>query len=305
MKVLVTGATGFLGKSVVSHAVEAGHDVVALIRPCSSLPDDGTFSSARQIRGDLRRSGTWQAELESVDTVIHCAAATSGDIAEQLIGSLVATENLLNAVPESLERFVHISSFSVYDYSSPGLFGKLDEETPLEAQPLKRDAYTFAKLAQERLVSTHCEMHAIPLAIARPGAIDGPGKDWDHGRALKLGHLDLIFAPFTKMRLVEVEACAKAIVAMLDLPAERVEVRNLLDQKQPTYLQFYLRARRNGAKLGIPVPVPYFMVRLLGGLARMASLVFFKGNARLPEWLDGRRQQARWRPLRCRSVAID
>jgi len=54
--------------------------------------------------------------------------------------------------------------------------------------------------------------------------------------------------------------------------------------------------------VGLAVPVPYLAVRALGALAWLASKTFFRGRARLPEWLDLPRQQVRWRPIRYRNA---
>jgi UDP-glucose 4-epimerase len=302
MKVLVTGAGGFLGRAVVSEALAAGHTVRAMHRP-ASLPPAGTLPAGVElVTGDLRQPGSWRDALEDLDAVIHCAAAASGDLPTQLAGTVLATENLLAALPGGLRRFVHISSFSVYDFAAPRWPAVLGEGTPLEPRPLRRDAYTQTKLQQERMVRTFCAAQGIPLAVLRPGAIYGPGKHWDFGKALSFGPFDLIFAPLSRMRLIHVRNCAAAIVAALEQPDARETVVNLVDDEQPTHWGYHRRARRAGARVGLAVPVPYLAVRALGGLAWLASKAFFHGRARLPEWLDLPRQQVRWRPMRYRNT---
>lgn len=298
MRVLVTGAGGFLGRAVVEAASEAGHQVLAMHRPANLPRQDKQAAGVTVIAGDLRQAGNWQAAVAEADAVIHCAAAASGDLATQLAGTVLATENLLAAMPEGLKRFVHVSSFSVYDFSAPGMGGKLDENTPLEPRPLRRDAYTQTKLQQETMVRDHCRARGVPLAVIRPGAIYGPGKDWDYGRAMRVAGLDLIFAPLSPMRLVHVTNCAEAIVAAIDRPDGGETILNLVDDEQPAHWGFHRRARRAGAAVGLGIPVPYLAVRALGGAAWAASKLFFKGKARLPEWLDLPRQQVRWRWLR-------
>jgi 2-alkyl-3-oxoalkanoate reductase len=297
MKVFVTGAAGFLGTATAKAAAAAGHEVSAMHRPSSTL----AFSGVAPVAGDLRQPGSWRESLADCDAVIHCAAAASGDLATQLAGTVLATENLLAALPAGLTRFVHVSSFSVYDFGEPRWFGSLDEGTAIESSPARRDVYTQTKLLQEELVRRHCREHGIPLVIVRPGAIYGPGKDWDFGRAMKLGKFDLIFAPSSRMRLVHVEDCARALVTALDAELEGELVVNVVGDDQPSHWGFHRRARRAGAPVGIPVPVPYPLVRALGGAAWLASRMFFGGKARLPETLDLPRQQVRWRNLRYSS----
>ena len=302
MKVLVTGAGGFLGRAVVAEAVAAGHEVKAMHRP-ASLPQAGAVpAGVTVVPGDLRQPGIWRDALGDVDAVIHCAAAASGDIATQLAGTVLATENLLAALRTGPKRFVHVSSFSVYDFGAPRWPAVLDESTPLERRPLRRDPYTQTKLQQEQMVREFCSAKGISLAVLRPGAIYGPGKDWDFGKALSLGPFDLIFAPFSRMRLIHVRNCAAAIVAALEKPEAGETIVNLVDDEQPTHWGYHHRSRRAGAPVGLAVPIPYLAVRALGALAWGASRTFFRGRARLPEWLDLPRQEVRWRPMRYRNA---
>lgn len=296
MKVLVTGATGFLGSEVVAAALAAGHDVLALRRPVASPSPVVSTDRLAWLSADLRQPGALSESLIDVEAVIHCASATSGDLSTQLAGTVLATENLLASLPEGLKRFVHVSSFSVYDFDKPS--GILSEDTQLECHPLRRDAYTQTKLIQERLVRDFASDQQVPLVVARPGAIFGPGKTWDYGSGVVFKRLDFIFAPLAKMRLIHVENCADALIAALTAPTEGVLVVNLVDEEQPSHWRFHQLARRAGAPTGIGIPIPYVLVLGLGAAARIASWLFFDGRARLPELLDPPRQRVRWRPLR-------
>lgn len=298
MKVFVTGAGGFLGRAVVAAAAEAGHQVLALVRPGAFPGVVPLPAGVTAVAGDLRQDGSWTEALTTADAVIHCAAAAGGDLPTQLAGTVLATENLMAALPASLQRLVHVSSFSVYDFDAPRWPGRLDEGTPLEKAPARRDAYTQTKLLQERLVREHAAARGTPLIVIRPGAIYGPGKDWDWGRALRIGPFDAIFAPFSRMRLIHVANCADAIVAALASHAAEPVTVNLVDPEQPSHWHYHRLARRGGAETGIPLPVPYVVVLALGWAARLADRLFFGGRARLPELLDPPRQRVRWRALR-------
>src|SRR5882672_273429 len=151
MNVLVTGATGFLGRHVVAEALSRGHTVRAVVRPTS---DANQLDRAVEcVRVDLRSPRGLVESCRGVDAVIHCAAAKSGDFYAQFAGTVLATENLLKAMKEAgVKHIVAISSLSVYDYKNLWSFQRLDELSPLELNPQERDEYAQTKLLQENLV---------------------------------------------------------------------------------------------------------------------------------------------------------
>ena len=77
MKVLVSGAGGFLGQQVVERLLKSGHDVRAIVRPAASAPQ--WLGNVEICRADLRISNNLGSLFKGIDAVVHLAAATSGD----------------------------------------------------------------------------------------------------------------------------------------------------------------------------------------------------------------------------------
>ena len=129
MKVLITGANGFLGRHVVGALLARGIEVRAMIRPAVRLDALGWPSSVEVFRADLRNSCELGRAFEGVDVLLHLAAVVSGGEDAQFAGTVAGTERLLDAMGLSAcRRLVLCSSFSVYDYSSTRRI--LDEGSP-------------------------------------------------------------------------------------------------------------------------------------------------------------------------------
>ena len=78
MRILVTGASGFLGRHVVDALRRAGHSVRALIRPTSETKDLGWDDGVEIVRADLRGSSVLEGAFDGMDAAIHLAAVMTG-----------------------------------------------------------------------------------------------------------------------------------------------------------------------------------------------------------------------------------
>ena len=169
MKVMVTGATGFVGSHVVDVLLERGHEVYYIARATSNFRWlEG--KKVTRVDGSLFDVHSLKSAVEGMDVVIHVAGLTAAkNEADFLRGNRDATQNLLDAVrayAPSLQRFVHISSLAV---CGPATYS--DDPITEESQLRPITAYgRTKKLAEEAVVS--CT--DIPWTIVRPPAVYGP-----------------------------------------------------------------------------------------------------------------------------------
>ena len=91
---------------------------------------------------------------------------------DTVVGSKYLLEAILTSKPR---RVVLISSLAVYGVSELRERGVIDENTPLERHPEKRDVYSHAKLRQERLFVEYQKRGTFELVTLRPGVLYGPG----------------------------------------------------------------------------------------------------------------------------------
>ena len=271
MRMLVTGAGGFIGRATVAEAVARGHRVRAVLRPGAEAPAFGAEAGGDAVEfvyADLRERESIRDVVRDMDVVVHLAAAMQGDDAEHRAVTVRGTAHLLDAmVAAGVRRLVAVSSIAVYDVLAAGGRGPVDETCPLEARPKQRDPYCRGKLTQEALIREWAERAGLEAVILRPGVVHGPGRRWSPRVGLRLApRLWMIPAPFAPLPLVTRQSCAEAIV----LAAERRDVAgltlNVVDDGAPSRWR-YARAigRLEGSAPWLLV-LPAWLVRPIGGL---------------------------------------
>jgi CDP-glucose 4,6-dehydratase len=178
--VFVTGGTGLVGSWLCKRLVEAGADVVCLVRdwvPQSELSRSGTFSRVRVVRGDVCDQALLERALGEyeVDTVIHLAAQTIVGIANRnpvstFESNIQGTWALLEACRRSpkVKSIVVASSDKAY-----GDCDKLpyDETTPLEG----RHPYDVSKSCSDLIAQAYAKSYGLPVVITRCGNFYGGG----------------------------------------------------------------------------------------------------------------------------------
>jgi UDP-glucose 4-epimerase len=295
MKVLVSGAGGFLGRHVVDRLLARGHSVRAIIRPAS--PEPSWSGTVELFRADLRVDNKLPAAFDGVEAVIHLAAATSGDEDAQFSSSVVATERFLGAMAQSsVKRLVHVSSLVVYDWARANAI--MDEETPLVTEIYAMGGYTIGKVWQERVVSRLAKEHAWNLTVLRPGFIWGPQHANIAGMGRRLPHAYLMFGPFTRLPLTHVVNCADCIAAALESPAAIGETFNIVDGDQIRVWRYVREYARRTGQGGLYIPLPYYFGFGVALLASLTSRLFFGKKGKLPSLLVPRRFESQFKPIR-------
>ena len=173
MRILVTGARGFIGGGVVRAAHGQGHEVVA-----ADHSDQGRDlpEGVEAIQGDITRPEEWQSGFDGVEAVVHCAAIHRPDeIAEATVRAievnLRGTRLMLQAAADAgVKRFVHLSSAKAY--GEPLGYPSREEYlvNPVES-------YGLAKVVTEdycRHFNAYSDMRCVSL---RPFSVYGPGQD--------------------------------------------------------------------------------------------------------------------------------
>lgn len=298
MKVLVTGANGFLGRQVVRQFLARGHHVRALVRPATQVEKLGWPAEVEIFRADLRAATDLLPAFTGVDALVHLAAAVTGSEETQFVAGVVGTERLLEAMARSQTRqLVLASSFSVYDWSEVDRV--ISEDSPLESDIYTRDGYAIAKIWQERVARRMAEKQGWDLTVLRPGFIWGPGNAYLACLGQKVGKFHLVFGPLAGLPLTYVDNCAAAFVAATEHPAARNQTFNVLDDYNISCWRYLGRYLRGTQQSGWRIPIPYLLAYGFTQLAQIISKAIFKnqGGGKLPSILVPCRFEARFRPL--------
>lgn len=176
MKVLVTGATGFLGRHIVKKFADEGAEMVTVIRPTSKT-DHLKKYPIEFILGDVQNEESLKKAMKGVDVVVHAAADIVGSWDDFHGANVQSTKWLLEmSLKNKVKRFVFISTIDVYDHAKARNGTVLTEESPKDPKP--SNFYSQAKIEAENWVEEYYQKYNLPTVILRPGCIFGIGGNW-------------------------------------------------------------------------------------------------------------------------------
>jgi nucleoside-diphosphate-sugar epimerase len=274
-RILITGATGFIGRRVVTALLDLGfRNLRCLARP--SIKMDGldeivrTHENGAQVEiltGNLLSPQDCAVAVEGVTVVFHLAAGKGEkSFPDAFLNSVVTTRNLLDAcvAQGGLRRFVNMSSFAVYKNSGNPKRSLLDETAPVEEHPeLRGNAYCFAKAEQDKLVMEYGQRFRIPYVIIRPGWVYGPGSPGIHSRVgIDTFGIFLHLGGGNTMPLTYVDNCAEAMVLAGLVKDVDGEVFNVVDDNLPSsrkFLRLYKRNVRFFKSIYLPHALTYYL----------------------------------------------
>ncbi len=185
-RVLVTGATGFIGGRLVERLiVEHGAEVRALVRNLAAAARLARFP-VTVLRGDITSSPDLAVAIQGCDAVFHCAYGTSGSQKHRATVNREGTRRVLEASRAAgVGRIVYLSTLMVYGQTTDG---DLDETAPRRRFG---NAYSDSKLEAEQIALSS----GLPVAVLQPTAVYGPyGGVWTESviRTLKAGRQILV-----------------------------------------------------------------------------------------------------------------
>lgn len=211
MRVLVTGASGFVGGSLVRRLVEKGHSVTALVRKSSDRRALERLG-VRLVFGDLTTGEGLETAVRDVQCVHHVAGVLKARAPEEFArGNVEGTRLLCQAMLSegSQARLVYCSSLAA---AGPTVAGRPLRESD---EPAPVSTYGRSKLAAERVVRQYSER--LPSVIVRPPIVYGPGDRENIPSFLPMARLGVFFKPSfgpKEYSLIHIEDLCSALLAV-------------------------------------------------------------------------------------------
>ncbi|PXX88895.1 hypothetical protein DIT71_17055 [Marinobacter vulgaris] len=275
-RVLVTGASGFVGSSLVEAFAGAGYAVVAPERSGSNKVD---LNIVRPSIGNIDSQTDWQDALEGVDLVVH-SAARAHVMAEKENDPVAAFRSVnvegslhlaRQAASAGARRFVYISSVKVNGEST-------ENRPPFTSQdtPAPEDPYGVSKWEAEKGLKALAGETGMEVVIIRPPLVYGPGVKGNFHSLIKLAQLPIplpLGAIKNQRSLVYLANLVDLILVTAEHPAAANQTFMVSDGEDVSTTRLLRILREASGHLPMLIPVPDRWFWWLGGLVGKKALV--------------------------------
>ncbi len=275
-RVLITGATGFLGRHLLQ-ALHAQHTpAAALVRRASawgSEPWHGEVGKVQLIEGEPLATESWRssAALGGVRSIVHAAGMvrhTRSAPEEMLDFNVRGTLNMVQLAAQLGARLVFVSSSgTVGCFRSPDI--RAEEDAPYAEALSGRWPYYASKIRAEREAKALAERLGVQLSIVRPPVLLGPG---DHRRR-STGYVQKVLdgkvpvVPSGGMHFTDVRDVARALARLSEIDAPRPVYH--LPGTASTLREFFAMVTEVSGAPVVERPLPRWAAL---GLAQIANL---------------------------------
>ena len=229
-RILILGATGFIGQELTRRLTESGDRVRILVRNPSKIAPDLRSPRLECVPGDLNDASTIREAMAGIDTVFHLARANVkswSDYERYEIG--VTREIAEAALATGVKRLIYTGT--VDSYYAGAHAETITEDTPLDPGIERRNFYARAKAASERMLLQMHRERGLPVVIVRPGIVIGRGGSpmhwgvgmWWHGSVCQTWG-----SGRNRLPLVLVGDVATGLIAAAEAPGIEGESFNLV-----------------------------------------------------------------------------
>ena len=235
--VLLTGATGFIGRHLLRRLLEEKDRVRILVRH-SPILEVRNNPKVEVFLGDLGDSESVDQAMAGIKEVYHLGATVEGEAEDFQCATIAGTQNIVDScLRHQVDKLIYMSSLSVIDAASAARNGKpVKEDFPFEPHPERRGLYTQTKLDAERVVTEAVKSRGLRAVILRPGEVMGPDKLFVSGTVGReaAGRVIVLGGGKSVVPLIWVEDLVDAILATAASDHFDGTIFNLVDPEEVT-----------------------------------------------------------------------
>jgi nucleoside-diphosphate-sugar epimerase len=234
-KLLITGATGFIGGRLAESAVDRGVPAVALVRRWSSAARLARLP-IRMVQGDILEPASVRAAMAGCDAVVHCAVDNRARGADHRAASAEGTRNVMQAALDlGVRRAIHLSSIAVHGYRAAP-----DAATEEGAYVDAGDDYCEGKKAAELVALRYHREHGVPVTVLRPTIVYGPfgSESVETATLLRRGRMTLVNGGTGICNALYVDNLIDALWLALENDSVAGHVFHISDAEPVTWREF-------------------------------------------------------------------
>ena len=289
MKVFITGATGFIGTSLVNELVKRQYKVTCFVRKTSNIQSLNGLG-VKFSYGDILDEKSIEKAIGDNEVIIHLVGLQSFvEYSKKLYDSLykinvLGLKNLLDAVvvkkPKKLKKIVFLSSTAAVGLTN----GEVDEK--VRCKPVS--PYQRTKYEGERLCLSYYQKYGVPIVILRPSMIYG-NKD-DHSQiqgmvnTIRNGFFPIVGSGKNNVPMIYLSDAVDGIIKGA-LKGKPGEIYYMTNDKKTTMSELVgiigSELGINVIKIRVPVFIAYILVAILGGLYKLVGKDFTMSGRRV------------------------
>jgi dihydroflavonol-4-reductase len=264
MRVLITGANGFLSGHIIHELLRCGYAVRAMMRPGAKAPGISGLK-IETVFGNITDKTDCEMAVAGCDVVIHAAADTNQSyrrIEDYYPVNVEATANIIEAaVRENCKRLIFVSTANAMGFGTLSMPG--NESTPVSPLFMK-SGYARSKFLAQELVLTAVNSQKIDAVVVNPTFMIGPIDHNPHsGRIFNMVlNRKFVICPPGGKNFVDVRDAAMGIVSAIKngKPGECY----LIAGENLSFREFFLKATRLSGQKTRLISIPKFILILFG-----------------------------------------
>ena len=305
-KILLLGATGFIGQELARQLIARDMPIRVLIRNPGRLPPDLQCGKVQVIVGDLCRDTDIRQAIDGIRIVYHLArphVKTWNEYAEQDVES---TRRVAEAcLTAKVSRLIYTGTIDSYYAGAKA--GAITENTPLDPHIGWRNYYARAKALSEQILMSLYHERGLPVVIFRPGIVIGQGGSplhWGVGMWSWNSVCQVWGKGRNPLPLVLVEDVVQALVTAFDQPGIEGESFNLVASSGLSaldYLQALEECTGNKYQRILTPPWKFYIADILKWIVKRAIRHPDRRKPSYRDW-ESRTQRARYDCSKARKL---